>query len=187
MKVIFGLGNPGKKYEDTKHNVGFMLLDKLATSFSIAIEKRNHEALVGSGYYQGEKILLVKPETYMNLSGKAVWQVIDYYNDQIDDFIIVYDDMDTPLGQIRLKKKGSAGGHNGIKSIISTLNSQEFDRLKIGIGQKKTDDAVSHVLGAFSKDEKVLLDEAITLGVEAVKAWILTDIDKAMNQFNIKK
>lgn len=187
MKVIFGLGNPGKKYEETKHNVGFMLLDKLAEKFSIPIEKKAHEALIGSGYYKGEKILLVKPETFMNLSGKAVWQVIEYYNDQIEDFIIIYDDMDTALGQIRLKKKGSAGGHNGIKSIISSLNSQEFDRLKIGIGQKSTDDVIAHVLGGFSKNEKTLLNESLTLSIAAIEAWIETDIDKVMNQYNAKR
>lgn len=187
MKVIFGLGNPGKKYENTKHNVGFMLLDKLAIEFSIPIEKKAHEATVGTGYYDGHKILLVKPETFMNLSGKAIWQVIDYYSDQIEDFIVVYDDMDTALGRIRLKKKGSAGGHNGIKSIIASLNSQEFDRLKIGIGQKKTDDTVAHVLGDFSKSEKPFLDEALNQSIDAIKSWIQTDIDKVMNQFNMKK
>ena len=186
MKVIIGLGNPGKAYEKTKHNVGFMFLDKLAQSLGIAIEKKGHEALVGTGFYQGRKILLVKPQTFMNLSGKAVWQVIDYYSDQIEEFIVIYDDMDTELGQFRFKKKGSAGGHNGIKSIISSLNSQEFDRLKIGIGQKKTD-AVKHVLGDFSSSEQKALEEIFEEAYKGILAWLESDIDKAMNQYNRKK
>lgn len=186
MKVIIGLGNPGKAYEKTKHNVGFIFLDKLAQSLGIAIEKKAHEALVGAGFYQGKKILLVKPQTFMNLSGKAVWQVIDYYSDQIEEFIVIYDDMDTELGQFRFKKKGSAGGHNGIKSIISSLNSQEFDRLKIGIGQKKTD-AVKHVLGDFSSSEQKALEEVFEEAYKGILAWLESDIDKAMNQYNRKK
>lgn len=185
MKVIFGLGNPGKKYENTKHNVGFMAIDNLAKRLSVDVWKKAFDALVGEARYKNEKILLVKPETYMNLSGKAIWQVIDYYNDQIEKFIVVYDDMDTEFGKIRFRPKGSSGGHNGIKSIISSINSQDFDRLKIGIGQKKSD-AVSHVLGEFSKQEKIVLEDTIAHALDAIEMWLDNDITVVMNKFNQK-
>lgn len=185
MKVIFGLGNPGVKYSKTKHNVGFMLIDRLAEQLNITVDKNEFEALTGTGFWNGEKIMLVKPQTFMNLSGKSVWQIIDYYADQIEDFIVVYDDMDLALGSLRFKQKGSAGGHNGVKSIIASLNSQEFDRLKIGIGQKKFD-AVHHVLGEFSKEEMKIIEEGIDHGIAGLELWCKTDIKSVMNQYNNK-
>lgn len=182
MKMIVGLGNPGKEYEGTRHNVGFMAVDALAQLWHIEMVKKERKALTGSGFVNGEKMLLVKPQTFMNKSGEAVWALIDYYADQLDDFLIIYDDMDMPNGQIRFKKQGSSGGHNGIKSIIDHLNSKTFDRLKIGIGKKSQ--VIHHVLSPFSKQEREEIDEAMITAMSACAAWQQEGIDVAMNRFN---
>lgn len=182
MKMIVGLGNPGKKYEGTRHNVGFMAIDALSRAWGIDVSKKEKNALTGSGIVNGEKILLVKPLTFMNLSGDAVWQLIDYYADQLDDFLVIYDDMDMPVARVRFKRQGSSGGHNGIKSIISRINSKEFDRLKIGIGKKEN--VISHVLSPFSKQDQAAIDEALETAVEACTRWLEAGIDRAMNEFN---
>ena len=135
MYMIVGLGNPGKEYALTKHNVGFWVIDKIAEEMNIDVEKKQCQALTGTGFWEGKKVLLVKPQTYMNLSGQAVIQLLNYYNDKIDDIIVIHDDLDLEPGMIRFKQGGGAGGHNGIKSIASHLNSNDFDRLKLGIGR----------------------------------------------------
>lgn len=182
MKLIVGLGNPGSKYDGTKHNVGFDLVDLLAKRFNIEVAKKECQALTGIFYEAGEKVLLAKPQTFMNLSGNAVNELLHFYGDQIDDFLIIHDDLDLPVGHIRFKQKGSAGGHNGLKSIISHLNSNEFDRLKIGIDRKEP--VINYVLTPFGKADRKLIDEAIAQGEEACLYWVKQGIYATMNQYN---
>lgn len=186
MKMIVGLGNPGKEYEKTKHNVGFMVIDAIADRLGVTVEKKQCQALTQAAVWEGQKILLVKPQTYMNLSGQAVMELLNFYKDQIDDFVIVHDDLDLPTGQLRFKQNGSAGGHNGIKNIIAHVNSTEFDRLKIGIGRGKND-TKDYVLSGFSGDDKKLIDEAVHNAEEALYIWLKQGIGPAMNQINGKK
>lgn len=182
MKMIIGLGNPGKKYEGTRHNIGFMQIDLLSKAWNIPINKKEHNALTGTGFFRDDKVLLVKPQTFMNNSGEAVWQLLSYYSDQLENFLVIYDDMDLSNGILRFKQKGSSGGHNGIKSIIHHLNSKEFDRLKIGIGKKEN--VISHVLSTFSNQEKKEINDAVIMGVQACEDWLLNDILYVMNKYN---
>ncbi|GIM46044.1 peptidyl-tRNA hydrolase [Collibacillus ludicampi] len=185
MKIFVGLGNPGKEYEGTRHNIGFDVIDQAAKTFGIDVTKNKFQALYGEGIDRGEKIVLVRPMTYMNLSGQSVRALVDWYKPSIEDLIILYDDMDFPPGSLRLRVKGSAGGHNGIKSIISHLGTQEFYRIRIGIGRPAPGrDVINHVLSRFTSEERPLMEEAVKRAVEAM-ACILTDgFEKAMNQFN---
>ncbi|NMA01113.1 MAG: aminoacyl-tRNA hydrolase [Clostridia bacterium] len=188
MFLIIGLGNPGQKYKDTRHNVGFKVIDKIAQNLNIEVDKKEHQGLVQSTFWHGEKILLVKPQTYMNLSGQTVGELINYYHDQIDDLLVIHDDLDLPVGQLRFKKDGGTGGHNGLKSIVEHLNSQDFNRLKIGIGHPQGSmDVKNYVLTSFSEEERQSLEETIDRATEAVKTWMLEGIDKAMNEFNRKR
>ncbi len=182
MKMIVGLGNPGKKYEGTRHNVGFMVIDRLAEEWRIDVTKKEKQSLTGTGFVGREKVLLVKPQTFMNNSGQAVWALIDYYADQLDDFLIVYDDMDLPNGQLRFKQKGSSGGHNGVRSIIDHINSKQFDRLKIGIGKKEQ--VIAHVLSPFSKQEREEITDAVGISVDACLCWLEHGVVEAMNRYN---
>ncbi len=185
MKMIIGLGNPGKEYVQTKHNVGFMVIDAIADELGVSVEKRQCQAFTQMTTWDGEKILLVKPQTYMNLSGQAVMELLNYYKDKIDDLLVIHDDLDLPPGQLRFKQGGGAGGHNGIKNIIAHLNSNDFDRLKIGIGRSKND-TKDYVLSAFSGADKKLIDEAVATSLDAVKLWLNQGIAPAMNQYNSK-
>lgn len=182
MKMIVGLGNPGKKYDKTRHNVGFDAVDVLAESLGVRIDKKEGRSLTASTFYQGQKLLLAKPQTFMNSSGEAVWELIRYYGDSLEDFLIIYDDLDLPVGQMRFRRKGSGGGHNGIKSIIHMLHSQEFDRLKIGIDRRG--DVISHVLSPFSREDRQTIDESLMEAKDAVLYWAQEGIGPAMNQFN---
>jgi len=185
--LIIGLGNPGQKYETTRHNAGFWVIDIIAQHLNIKVDKKQAQALIQSAFWDGKKVLLVKPQTYMNLSGQAVMQLINFYQDQVEDLLIIHDDLDLPVGQLRFKRGGGTGGHNGLKSIVQYLNSQDFDRLKIGIGRpSEYPDVKDHVLTPFTKEEKVSIDEAVSQSIEAVKVWIEDGVDKAMNQFNKK-
>ena len=155
MKVIVGLGNPGKKYDNTRHNIGFEALDYIADKEGISINTGKHKALIGTGYMGGEKVLLVKPQTFMNLSGESLRPIMDFYKLEPEDFIIIHDDIDLDVGRLRIRRKGSAGGHNGLKSIISHLGSMDFPRVKIGVGEKpKGYDLADYVLGHFTKEEQ---------------------------------
>lgn len=183
MKMIVGLGNPGKEYEKTRHNIGFMAVDRLASIYGISVTKKECRALTGKGNIAGQQVLLVKPQTYMNDSGSAVGQLIHYY-DTIDDFIIIHDDMDLPLGKIRFKQKGSAGGHNGLKSIIAHLNSQTFDRLKVGIGHDDHNNVIKHVLSGFQKDETPIIEDIMSHIDEWCSFWIREGILASMNRYN---
>ncbi|WP_288745026.1 aminoacyl-tRNA hydrolase [uncultured Enterococcus sp.] len=188
MKMIVGLGNPGKKYEQTKHNVGFMVVDQIANQENSVFKKTDFEAEVADFFSNGEKILLVKPQTFMNESGRAVGPLMTYFGVYPEELVVVYDDLDLQVGKIRLRQKGSAGGHNGIKSIISHLDSQTFKRVKVGIGRPKgKQTVVQHVLSPFDKVDAPLIQEGIAQGVDATVAWMRgEDFVMAMNRFNKK-
>jgi PTH1 family peptidyl-tRNA hydrolase len=189
MFVIIGLGNPGKKYENTRHNAGFLAIDALAAKYGISMTEKKHKAVCGSGYIEGVKVILVKPETYMNLSGESVRSVLDFYKlDPEEDMLIMYDDISLAPGNLRVRKKGSAGGHNGIKSIIAHAGTQNFVRIKIGVGEKPSGwDLADYVLGHFSEEDQVNLKEVMPSVIGAAVLIAQGDVDKAMNDFNAKK
>ncbi|TCS80163.1 aminoacyl-tRNA hydrolase [Tepidibacillus fermentans] len=188
MKLIVGLGNPGEKYENTKHNIGFLTIDQIymdlknETYFS---SKSKFNAFILEGKIHNEKVLLVKPLTYMNLSGEAVEPLLNWYHLSVDDLLIVYDDLDLPLGKIRLREKGSSGGHNGIKSIIEHLNTDQFKRMKIGIGRPKDNNIVDYVLSPFRTEEFAMIKESLHLASQAIQEWITgREFRKVMSQYN---
>ena len=190
MFVIVGLGNPGKKYETTRHNAGFMAIDALAEKYGISVTEKKHKALCGTGIINGVKVLLVKPQTFMNLSGESVGEVMNFYKlDPEEDLLVVFDDISLAPGSIRIRKKGSAGGHNGIKSIIAHTGTQGFMRVKVGVGEKPAGwDLADYVLGHFSKEEQETMEQTIKKDVtDAVSLIASGDVDKAMNQYNAKK
>lgn len=188
MKVIVGLGNPGKKYENTRHNVGFAAIDYIAAKEGININTGKHKALVGTGYIDGVKVLLVKPQTFMNLSGESLRPIMDFYKLEPEDFLVIFDDIDLDVGRIRIRRKGSAGGHNGIKSIISHLGSMEFPRIKIGVGAKPAGyDLADYVLGHFTRADQEILEERFEDVYDAAKLIVGDDITEAMNRHNKKK
>ncbi|KRN27875.1 peptidyl-tRNA hydrolase [Lactobacillus selangorensis] len=185
MKMIVGLGNPGRKYEKTKHNMGFMTIARLADRYNTELTKHEFEAMTGSFRYQGEKILLVKPLTYMNDSGRAVGPLMGYYQIQPDEILVIHDDMDIKLGKIKLREKGSAGGHNGIKSIISVLGTQDFKRCRIGIQHPDKATVVDWVLTPFSKQDQPLAESGLDQATDAASDWIEHgDFQATMNRFN---
>lgn len=189
MFVIAGLGNPDRKYENTRHNVGFDFIDALAAKYNISVKEKKHKALIGAGYIEGVKVLLVKPQTYMNLSGESLREVMDFYKiDPEEEMLIVFDDISLAPGNIRIRKKGSAGGHNGIKSIIAHTGTQNFTRIKIGVGEKPAGwDLADYVLGHFSEEDRKLVNAAVSDAVTAAVYIMRQDTDRAMNEFNAKK
>lgn len=187
MYIIAGLGNPGRKYENTRHNIGFIALDLLAERNDIKINKLKHKALVGEGRISGQKVLLVKPQTYMNLSGQSLREVMAYYKEDIEHLIVIYDDIDIPEGTIRIRKKGSAGTHNGMRSIVYDLASDQFPRIRIGMGAERKSDLKDFVLGGFSKEEKGLLEEAVERAALAAERIVEKGIEKAMNEYNVRQ
>ena len=186
MYIIVGLGNPGKKYENTKHNIGFITLDFLAEKNNIKINKIKHKALVGEGIISGQKVLLVKPQTFMNLSGNSVREVMEYYKADIDKLVVIYDDVDIPMGRLRIRKKGSAGTHNGMRSIIYDLQEDGFPRVRIGIGADRKMPLADFVLGGFRKEEKTLMEDAVQRASKAIACLLEKGIDIAMGEYNIK-
>lgn len=181
--VIVGLGNPGSKYEQTRHNVGFMFVDRLAESYNATfVLDRQKEAYIGDIYIDGKKHLLVKPVTFMNNSGNAVRKILDYWNIDTSELIVVYDDMDLEVGKIRIRKVGSAGGHNGMKSIVAHIQTQEFKRIRIGIGRSV--DNIEHVLGKFKPSEKPLIEDALALAPKLITDYLAKGIDFLMNRYN---
>jgi len=183
--VIVGLGNPGKEYEGTRHNTGFMVLDALAEKYGIGIKKAKCKALLGQGEIEEEKVLLVKPQTYMNLSGQAVEEVLHFYKEDIENLVVVFDDIDLPVGKLRVKERGSAGTHNGMKSIVSCVGTTEFKRVKVGIGkQRPGEDLANYVLGRFSQEDRIVLEDTLKNAVAAVETVIGKGVSAAMNQFN---
>lgn len=185
MYIIAGLGNPESKYDKTRHNIGFRLIDELAVRNGITFSDRKHNGLVGKGIISGEKVILLKPLTYMNLSGECVGPAADYYKVEPENVIILFDDISLDVGRIRIRKKGSAGGHNGIKSIIAHLGSENFPRLKFGVGDKpKEMDLADYVLGRFSSQDEATVSEGIKRACEAVECMIGEGCDVAMNKYN---
>lgn len=188
MFVIAGLGNPTKTYEGTRHNAGFRVIDKIAEDYNISVDTKKHKALIGKGVIEGQKVILVKPMTYMNLSGESIRKIADYYKVDAEDILIIFDDISLDVGQLRIRKKGSAGGHNGIKSIIAHLGTTEFPRIKVGVGEKpKGWDLADYVLGKFTGEDAKLIDAAAADASDAVKMIAGGDIDAAMNKYNVKK
>jgi len=184
MYIITGLGNPGRRYENTRHNIGFITVDLLAEKYGIKVNKIKHKALVGEGMISDQKIMLVKPQTYMNLSGQSIREVVSYYKIPISNLIVVYDDVDLPMGKLRIRRSGSAGTHNGMRSIIYDLQRDDFPRLRIGIGGERKIRLTDYVTGGFGKAEKKLMEESILRAVEALETMIEKGIDRAMNEYN---
>jgi len=189
MYIIVGLGNPTAQYMGTRHNVGFDAIDALAHEHNIAVEQQKHRAYIGKGVIAGQKVILAKPQTYMNRSGEAVFSLVDYYKvDESQKLIVIYDDVSLSVGQIRIRKQGSAGGQKGMKSIISHLGSQEFLRIRIGIGEKPPRmNLADYVLSHFSREEKELLFDSYEAAIKAVETILAGDVDGAMNKWNRKK
>lgn len=186
MFLIAGLGNPGKQYENTRHNIGFDVMDAIAEKYNISISEKKYKALCGKGVIGGQKVVLAKPQTFMNLSGESIVELLNYYKlDPEDELLVIFDDISLAPGNLRIRKKGSAGGHNGIKNIIAMTGTQNFKRIKVGVGEKpKGWDLADYVLGHFSKEDRGLVDDAIEHAVSAAELVISGEIDKAMNDFN---
>lgn len=189
MYIIAGLGNPGQKYAHTRHNAGYEAIDRLAEKYGIRIETEKFRALTGTGYIEGQKVLLLKPLTFMNLSGESIRAACDFYKiDPQEGFCVLYDDISLPPGQLRVRGKGSAGGHNGIKNIIAQLGTQEFARVKIGVGEKpKEYDLVDYVLGHFSEEEWATMTDAFSRAADAAAMLVNEDVQAVMNRYNEKK
>lgn len=185
MYLIVGLGNPGTEYAATRHNIGFDMVTYLSDKYRIPMRGKEGKAIVGKGLIEGQKVMLAQPQTYMNLSGESVRALMDYYKLSEEDVIILYDDISMPVGQVRIRPKGSAGGHNGIKSIIQHLGTQEFLRIKIGVGDKPVNgDLVKHVLGRFSKEEDAMIRDVFELAERGLLALMLENVAVAMNTVN---
>ena len=189
MFIIAGLGNPHRQYEGTMHNAGFDVIDRIAEKYNIAVDTKKHRAYIGKGIIDGQKVILAKPQTYMNLSGESIRSLVDYYKiDEENELLVVYDDISLDVGQLRIRAKGSAGGHNGIKNIIAHLGTQVFPRIKVGVGEKpKGYDLADYVLGHFSKAERERMEEGYDHAVRAAEMIVSGQLSEAMNEFNRKK
>lgn len=186
MYIIAGLGNPGKKYENTRHNMGFIAIDLLAEEFGIKVDKLKFKSLVGEGRIAGQRVLLMKPQTYMNLSGEAIREAVNFYKIEPEELIVIYDDIDIPTGTFRIRKKGSAGTHNGMRSVVYQIQSDQFPRIRVGIGSEKKVDLIHYVTGGVSKSEKELLEDALVKAAKSAACIVEKGIDKAMNEFNVR-
>ena len=184
MKLIVGLGNPGKEYAGTRHNCGFMVIDRLASKLNVDVDQNKFKGLYAKVKYHGEDIILLKPQTYMNLSGESVNAVMNFFKIDKDDLLVIYDDLDMPVGKLRLRKTGSAGGHNGIKNIIVHLNSQDFKRIRVGIDRHKYMNVADYVLSRFSKVESEAIEQGIENAANAVLDYLDNDFNHAMNYYN---
>lgn len=188
MYIIAGLGNPTKEYDKTRHNVGFSVIDVLADRYRIDVSEKKHKALCGRGVIEGQKVLLLKPQTFMNLSGESIRAAADYYKIAPEEMIVIYDDISLDPGQLRIRLKGSAGGHNGIKNIIANLGTQDFPRIKVGVGAKPPRmDLADYVLSRFGAGEQKLMEEAFGEAAEAAVMMMTDGAERAMNHFNAKK
>ena len=186
MKAIIGLGNPGMKYAGTRHNIGFDAVTAIADKYNLSINNKKFKGVYADGHIAGEKVLLVQPQTFMNLSGECVREVADFYKLNPDEIIIICDDINLDVGRLRIRKKGSAGGHNGLKNIIAHLGTEEFPRIRVGVGEKTEGwDLADYVLARFDKDSEPVIREALANAVGAVETWISEGIDAAMNRFNV--
>ena len=188
MKLVAGLGNPGRDYAGTRHNIGFGVIARISDKYNIPLTGKEHKAICGKGMIGGEKVILAQPQTFMNLSGECVRSLVDDYKLESEDIIIAYDDIDLEVGQLRIRSKGSAGGHNGIKNIISHLGTNEFPRVKVGVGGKpEGGDLVRHVLGRFSREDEKMIGEVLDVAVEAVETILSDGVEAAMNRYNAKR
>ena len=187
MKLIVGLGNPTPQYEKTRHNVGFEVIDHLVEEYGIALDTAKHKGFYGKGRIEGQQVILLKPMTYMNLSGESVVQVANYFKILPEDIIVIYDDINLDVGRLRIREKGSAGGHNGIKNIIAQLGTEEFPRIRVGVGMKPPRmDLAAYVLSRFGKDEQVLMEMGYEKACKATALMVQDEIAQAMNQYNGK-
>ncbi len=188
MYIIVGLGNYEKKYEDTRHNIGFEVIDKLAEQENISVLEMKHRAVIGKGIVAGQKCILAKPLTFMNLSGECVRELVDYYKiDETTELVVISDDVSLGVGQLRIRKKGSAGGHNGLKNIIAHLGHDTFVRVRVGVGEKPKEwDLADYVLGHFSSEERKRMDEAVGRAADGIRMILSRDADAAMNEYNKK-
>lgn len=185
MYLIIGLGNPEADYANTRHNMGFNVINKLAEKFNIEVKKDKFKALFGSGVIEGEKVILIKPQTFMNLSGEAVQEFVNFYKVPLENIVVIYDDVDVEPGKIRIRKTGSSGSHNGMKSIISHLSTEAFPRIRVGIGKPHEHfDMISHVIGGIAEEDKEPLEKGVNLATEAVIELLKNNIDSAMNKYN---
>ncbi len=188
MIIIAGLGNPEKKYDHTRHNVGFEVIDELADRYNIDVNVKKHKALIGKGVIDGMKVLLVKPQTYMNLSGESLREVLDFYNEPVENLLVICDDVYLDLGVLRIRKNGSAGGHNGLKNIIQHLGTENFKRIRLGVGkQPEKMDLVNFVLSRFTKEEQEVLNDAYDAAAKAAVTIFSDSIETAMNRYNGKR
>jgi PTH1 family peptidyl-tRNA hydrolase len=187
LYIIVGLGNPGREYEGTRHNTGFEVVDVISERLGIKVARLKHKALIGEGFLGDSRVILVKPQTYMNLSGESVREIVSWYKTPLSNLIIVYDDIDLPLGSVRVRAKGSSGTHNGMKSVIYQLQSDQFPRIRIGIGHPKQQDLISYVLGRFTSEERAVIEESVRHGADAAEAVVKDGINSAMNIYNRKE
>ncbi len=184
VKLVVGLGNPGRQYVRSRHNIGFMVADEFARHARFEFSRRRFNAMLAEGLAAGDRVIVAKPQTFMNLSGEAVAKLYKFYRVTPENLLVIYDDLDLPVGKIRVRPKGSAGGHHGMESIIERIGTCDFPRLRIGIGRPDPDADIDHVLGAFSGEERTLLEQAIQQSVDAVVAWLSHGLSAAMNEFN---
>ena len=184
MRLIVGLGNPGKMYENTRHNVGFKFVDKVAQSQDVTFDKEKFKGIYAQFYYNGEKVILLKPQKYMNLSGEVVIKYIEYFKPRYEDVLIICDDLDTPLGKIKIKYKGSSGGHNGLKDIEKHMHTKEYKRIKIGISHNKDQNKVDYVIGPMSKEDAEILDKVTDKAPQIIKDYLTLSFDNLMNKYN---
>ena len=186
MYLIVGLGNPEEDYSNTRHNMGFDTINKISKEYNIEINKKKFKGIYGTGIIENEKTILLKPQTYMNLSGESIKEIVDFYKIENDKIIIIYDDMDIDLGKIKIRKKGNAGSHNGMKSVIQNIGT-EFPRIRVGIGKPEDEDFIRYVIGPVPEEEKQILDNSTSLAKDAVIEIIKSGVDNAMNKFNKKE
>ncbi len=187
MYIIVGLGNPEPEYAKTRHNMGFDTINKLAKNNNIELNKSKFNAIYGTGMIENEKVILIKPQTYMNNSGESVVQFVKFYKEDLSKLIVIYDDMDTDKGKIRVRAKGGPGSHNGMKSIVYELKSEDFSRIRVGIGKPENEfDRIDFVIGKIPNDEYEILEQGQKLATKAVEYWIKNGIDNTMNKFNVK-
>ena len=185
MYIIIGLGNPEPEYSNTRHNMGFDVINKLAKENDISLNRTKFNAIYGTGIIEGEKVILIKPQTFMNNSGESVIEFVNFYKEPLENVIVIYDDMDTDIGTIRIRAKGGPGSHNGMKSMVSCLNSENFPRIRIGIGRPSGEyDRIDYVIGQIDEEEKKILEQGQNEAVEAIKYWIKNGIDNTMNKYN---
>ena len=183
MILIVGLGNPGNQYEQTRHNIGFDVIDYMANKYNIDVNREKFKGICGEGFIENKKVILLKPLTYMNLSGESIRELANFYKLEDDEIIVVYDDISLDIARLRIREKGSAGGHNGIKSIIQNLGGDKFPRVKVGVGQPK-DNLVNHVLGKFSKEDREHIEKVIPVVSDAIVEIVKNDAKESMNKFN---